>query len=107
MRTLSTALALAVMAGAAAAAETPQARSIDLGALKGVAYYTAEADGYHVVATLVGDETSTPIRVVATLADGQRITLSTPGAAQEAGRSVDIVRHGDRLSIDPAAGPTD
>jgi len=108
MRSLLIALALTVATVGGAGAETfqtPQARNLDLGPVKGIAYYTAEADGYHLVATLA-DETSTPVRFIATLADGQKVTISTPGAAHEAGSVIDIVRSGDRLSINPAATPT-
>jgi hypothetical protein len=49
-------------------------RSIDLGTLAGIAYYTVEPEGYRLVATL---GTDTPVRFVATLASGQSVTLST------------------------------
>ena len=45
-----------------------QGRSIDLGMLAGIAYYTVEHEGYRLVATLGSD---TPVRFVATLAPGQ------------------------------------
>ena len=54
------------------------AMSIDLGEVSGVAYYTVERDGFHVVATLAQGMTGTPIRVVCVLAPGQRVAFSTP-----------------------------
>src|SRR6201981_107871 len=39
------------------------AKSIDLGEVSGVAYYTVERDGFHVVTTLAQGKAGTPIRV--------------------------------------------
>jgi hypothetical protein len=52
--------------------------SIDLGEVSGVAYYTVERDGFHVVATLAQGMAGMPIRVVSVLAPGQRVAFSTP-----------------------------
>ena len=54
------------------------AMSIDVGEVSGVAYYTVERDGFHVVTTLAQGMTGTPIRVVSVLAPGQRLAFSTP-----------------------------
>jgi hypothetical protein len=51
--------------------------SIDFGEVSGVAYYTVERDGFHVVATLAQGMAGTPIRVVCVLAPGQRVAFST------------------------------
>ena len=40
------------------------AMSIDTGEVSGVAYYTVERDGFHIVTTLAQGMTGTPIRVV-------------------------------------------
>jgi hypothetical protein len=64
--------------GGAAKMRPAAAYSIDLGPVAGVAYYTVERDGFHLVATLApASETATPFRVEAVLAPGQRVTLST------------------------------
>jgi hypothetical protein len=55
-----------------------EGRSIDLGDVAGVAYYTVEPDGFRVVTTLAQGEAGTPIRFVSVLAPGQRVVLSTP-----------------------------
>ena len=70
-----------------------EAKSIDLGELSGVAYYTVERDGYRVVTTLAQGETGTPIRIVSVLAPGQSVRLSTPHeqGALEIGRKGDSV----------------
>ncbi|WP_439374740.1 hypothetical protein [Bradyrhizobium sp. DASA03120] len=72
-----------------------EAKSIDLGAISGVAYYTVERDGFRVVATLAQGETGTPIRIVSVLTPGQRVRLST---AQPAG-VIEISREGDSVLV--------
>jgi len=69
--------------------------SIDLGEVSGVAYYTAERDGFHVVATLAQGMTGTPIRVVSVLAPGQSLAFSTP--RQEG--ALEISRNGDSVLV--------
>lgn len=72
-----------------------EARSIDLGEVSGVAYYTVEHDGFRVVTTLAQGEVGTPVRVVAVLAPGQSVVLSTP---HEAG-TVEIRRQADTVLV--------
>jgi hypothetical protein len=69
------------------------ARSIDLGEVSGVAYYTVERDGFHVVTTLAQGTTGTPIRVVSVLAPGQSVAFSTPHLAGV----LEISRNGDSV----------
>jgi hypothetical protein len=92
---------LALAAGAAQADEIGpmQAKSIALGGVSGVAYYTEAASGYEVVATLAAGEEGTPMRFVATLSSGQRIMLSVPQADGEAAKSVEIARVGDKVLV--------
>ena len=72
-----------------------EGKSIDLGEISGIAYYTVERDGFHVVATLAQGEAGTPIRVVTVLAPGQHVVLSTP---QQAG-AIEISRKGDSVLV--------
>ena len=72
-----------------------EGRSIDLGGISGIAYYTVERDGFHVVATLAQGEAGTPIRVVSVLAPGQRVVLSTPQQAD----GIEISRKGDSVLV--------
>ena len=68
-----------------------QAKSIDLGDVSGVACYTIERDGFHVVTTLAQGEAGTPIRVVSVLAPGQHVVLSTTsrtGGLESAGKAI-------------------
>lgn len=74
------------------------AKSIDLGDVSGVAYYTIERDGFHVVATLAQGELGTPIRVVSVLAPGQRVVLSTPHKAD----AIEISKKGDSVLVHKA-----
>ena len=75
-----------------------EAKSIDLGEVTGVAYYTVEPDGFHVVTTLAQGEAGTPIRIVSVLASGQSVILSTP---QQTG-SLEISRNGDKVLVQKA-----
>ena len=88
--------ALASLTAARAEGVRPiEARSIDLGEVSGVAYYTVERDGFHVVTTLAEGENGKPIRVVSVLAPGQRVVLSTPDLAD----AIEISRKGDSLFV--------
>jgi hypothetical protein len=92
----ATAVALALVGPAHADGLRPiEATSIDLGGLSGVAYYTVERDGFHVVTTLAEGEAGTPIRVVSILSPGQRVVLSTPAPAG----GIEISREGDRVLV--------
>ena len=71
-----------------------EAKSIELGGISGVAYYTAEHDGFHVVTTLADGKAGTPFRVVSVLAPGQRVVLSTPQAG-----ALEISREGDSVIV--------
>jgi len=79
-----------------------EAKSIDLGDFSGVAYYTVERDGLHVVTTLAQGQAGTPIRVVSVLAPGQRVVLSTPHQPS----ALEISRKGDSVLVRKAATVT-
>ena len=72
-----------------------EAKSIDLGEVSGVAYYTVERDGFHVVTTLAQGMAGMPIRVVSVLAPGQSVVLSTPRPAS----AIEISRNGDTVLV--------
>ena len=69
--------------------------SIDLGGVSGVAYYTVERDGFHVVTTLAQGIAGTAVRVVSVLAPGQRVAFSTPYQAD----ALEISRDGDSVVV--------
>jgi hypothetical protein len=75
-----------------------EAKSIDLGEVSGVAYYTVERDGFHVVTTLAQGMAGMPIRVVSVLAPGQSVVLSTP---HQPG-ALEISRNGDSVLVHKA-----
>ena len=79
-----------------------EGKSIDLGEISGVAYYTVERDGFHVVATLAQGQAGAPIRVVSVLAPGQRVVLSTPQQAD----AIEISRKGDSVLVRKANAAT-
>jgi len=101
---LAAAFALAAIGPAHAEGLKPlQGQVIDLGDVSGVAYFT-ERRGFRVVATLAKkDENAVPVRVVAVLAPGQSVTLSTPGEWGTAPDAVEIVRRADTLLVQEAA----
>lgn len=74
------------------------AQTINVGYVNGVAYYTPQADGYHVVATLTVAG-GAPIRVAATLQPEQVVSFSVPGAADTAESIVQIARRGDTITL--------
>lgn len=82
-----------------------QAQSIDLGDVSGSAYYTVEDDGFRVVTTLA-QETGTPVRLVAVLASGQSVVLSTPLEVGAAAVEVEISRQADTVLVLNAAALT-
>jgi hypothetical protein len=75
-----------------------QAKSLHLGEVNGIAYYTVHGEGYHVVATLAGTD-QTPVRFESTLLPGQTIVLSIPGSASAEARTIEFLRKGDRLLV--------
>jgi hypothetical protein len=93
------ALCLAVTAAQAGELAPYQAASIELGSIRGVAYYTELASGYRVVTTLADGEAGLPVRFEATLADNQSLTISVPGRFGELGEMLEISRAGDKLVI--------
>jgi hypothetical protein len=76
-----------------------EGRSINLGDMSGVVYYTVEPNGVRVVTTLAQGEAGTPIRFVSVLAPGQRVLVSTP---HQAG-AVEISRNGDEVTVRTAS----
>jgi hypothetical protein len=76
-----------------------EGRSIHLGEVSGIAYFTVERDGFRVVATLAQGENGTPVRVEAVLTSGQSVVLSTPREAGAAPDAVEISRQDDRVLV--------
>jgi hypothetical protein len=79
-----------------------QAKSISLGDVSGVAYYTVEENGFAVVATLASGETATPIRFIATLLPSQKAVISVPREIGQTALTVEFIRDGDRMIVGPA-----
>lgn len=75
-----------------------RAHKIDLGAVNGVAYYTVENGGFHLVATL-GQQDGQPVRLETVLAPGQSVVLTSPGEPGAAPARVEISRQADDLRV--------
>lgn len=110
-RNLYVAAALAVASIVPAQAQTvspatevapARAHRIDLGALKGVAYYTVENAGFRVVATL-GEENGQPVRLETLLVPGQSVVLTSPAEQGAVPARVEISRQADDLRVQPVA----
>jgi hypothetical protein len=96
IRSLLVAAAFAFLEPAHADGPRPiDAISVDVGEVSGVAYYTVERDGFHVVTTLAQGKTGTPIRVVCVLAPGQSVAFSTPHQID----ALEISRNGDNVLV--------
>jgi hypothetical protein len=104
---LSTVLALGATVAAEAQALKPlEASVLDLGAAHGTAFYTAEPNGYRVVATLdTGSEK--PIRFGAILAAGQTATVSVPAGVGEPAIEITFVRTDAGIEVRRAGVPAD
>lgn len=111
MARLSTALALLYalsLTGAAAAASLlPQSGySVHLGGIDGTVYYTAETEGFRVVATMAPNDAS-PMRFISTLTPGQRLIISIPQAVDRPPVEFEIRRDGEMIIVGkPAPGGT-
>jgi hypothetical protein len=100
-RSALVAAATVALAGAAhAEALKPiQAHTVDLGSIAGVAYYTVEKDGHHLVVFLKAAEMQTPVRFIATLAPEQKVTFSVQRRAGEPPVDVNFTRHGEQIDV--------
>ena len=105
LKTLAAVGALTFAASVAHAAELKpfEAKSLRLGDYTGVAYYTVERDGYRVITTLAVGETGTPIRMIATLMQGQRAIVSVPRGVGENSLEVEIARIGNQVVLSGSA----
>lgn len=75
-------------------------QGIDLGTVSGVVYYTAEPDGFRVVAMLTqGEKDAVPVWVEAVLTPGQSVVLSTPSGLGRAPEAVEISRRADTVLV--------
>jgi hypothetical protein len=75
-----------------------EAKSLRLGDVSGVAYYTVQGTGYRVV-VMLASQGSTPVRFESTLLPGQKVAMSMPGRVGDDARKVELSREGDRLLV--------
>ena len=76
---------------------------IDLGTVTGIAYFTVEQGGYHVVATLSDADGKSTVRFEAVLARGQSIVLSSPGGRGASPARIEISRVGEHVEVTSAS----
>jgi hypothetical protein len=98
---LTSILLVAIAVSCAAQAEELfeiQGKSLPLGDVSGVAYYTVQGQSYRLVVTLAG-QGSSAVRFVSTLLPGQRVSVSTPGSATADARTIEFSREEDRLLV--------
>jgi len=102
-RSILATLAFAAIGAAHADELRPvEGRSINLGEVSGVVYYTVERDGFRIVATLAQGEAGSPVRIEALLAPGQIVVLCVPHKVGVAPDAVEIRRRGDRILVQAA-----
>jgi len=91
--------ALVLVAGSASAETLHpiEGKTVHLGTIGGIVYYTIEPDGYRVVVTL---GTESPMRFIATLSPEQSIFLSTPRGPGEPAIQVHLMRRGEQLLVE-------
>jgi hypothetical protein len=75
-----------------------QAQRLDLGGVAGIAYYTVEPDGFHVVATQDSKD-GIPLRVQSVLDVGRSLTLSTPGVNGIEPATITFAHEGEKLVV--------
>ena len=95
--------AVAIFATAVTAHAQPlnanYAGSIDLGTTRGTAYYVAQPNGYHLIATLSSGAGSSPIRFDTMLSDGQSASVSIPGPVGTQPQEVVFIRSAGHLEV--------
>jgi hypothetical protein len=77
-----------------------EGKSIALGELHGVAYYTTDPDGCHLVVTVAQGEGGQPVRFVTVLAPNQSATLAVPRDANQVPLEIAFRRVGDRILVE-------
>lgn len=97
-------LALASIARAHADELQPlEGRSLVLGDVSGVVYYTIENNDLRVVATFAAPDSGPVMRFQTVLAPGQSIMVLVPSAVDVSPYSVEFIRQGDHLLVQQAA----
>src|SRR5262245_28578768 len=83
-----------------------EGKSLQLGDKNGVAFYTVQDRGYHVVAILAGPD-GKPLRFESTLLPGQKVVVSVPGSVNTTAQKVEFLRRGNSLLVERPSPVTD
>jgi hypothetical protein len=75
-----------------------EAKSVRLGEVNGIAYFTVQGRGYRLVVTFAGLGGS-PVRLVSTLLPGQEVAISAAASLGASGPAVEFSRQSDRLIV--------
>ena len=75
-----------------------EAKSLPLGEVSGIAYFTVQGQGYRLIVTLAGLG-GTPVRLVSTLLPGQEVAISAASSAGVSARTIQFSRQGDHLVV--------
>lgn len=102
MKMFLSALALALSLSGPALSESIEAThgySVDLGQIRGSAYYTVAPEGLNLVVVFAEGESGKPIRVSSMLAPNQRLRIAVPGGAHEPASEIEFVREGNEIVV--------
>ena len=79
-----------------------EGKSLQLGEMSGIAFYTIQDHGYHVVAIISGPN-SGPVRFEGMLLPGQKVVVSVPGTPRATAQKIEFSRQGDSLLMETLA----
>jgi hypothetical protein len=75
-----------------------EAKSLRLGEVNWIAYFTVRGQGYRLVVTLAGVG-RTPVRLVSTLLPGQEVAISAAARVGASGPAIEFSHQSDRLVV--------
>jgi hypothetical protein len=75
-----------------------EAKSLRLGEVNGIAYFTVQGQGYRLAVTFAGLGGS-PVRLVSTLLPGQEVAISAAASVGGSGPAIEFSRQSDRLIV--------
>ncbi len=102
MKMFVSALALVLSLSGPALAEPIEAMhgySVDLGQVRGSAYYTVAPEGLYLVVVFAEGESGKPVRVSSMLAPNQRLRVAVPGDFGQSASEIEFVREGNEIVV--------
>ena len=79
--------------------------TVHIGAMSAMTYYTTGQDGFRVVTTVQEDgrDAPIPVRFITTLQDRQKAVVSVPAELGAKAWTLELVRDGDHVVVNPPA----